>query len=185
MPIFGFDDIEEKWIEETTNPKPVDFPEDFYRNTAGYVVELKRELEHSEELKRELLEEELRQVLRMVQEIHSARSLKMMKQIAREESLESSLEEEQRIFDEIKENLRKLHKELVLPAMEGRAELRPPREIANVPVLISSEIEEPIIGDDMRNYGPFEGGEIANLPKRSAEILVQHGLAKKLKIRGL
>lgn len=185
MPVFGLNDIEKRWIEERTDPKPTDFPDDFYRDTAGYVAELRRELEHSEDLRKELLEEELRQILRMIYEIYFLRSLKMVKKTVKGESPEALLEEERRIFDEIGDSLRKSYEKLVLPAIEGRAELRPPREATNVPVLILSEIQEPIIGADMRNYGPFEGGEIVNLPKISAKLLVEQGLARRLKIRGL
>ncbi|MBS3815471.1 MAG: hypothetical protein KGY45_02765 [Hadesarchaea archaeon] len=184
MTVSSIEDIEKKWIEEKTNPYLTELPEEFYSNIAGYVAELKRELNHSEELRKEILEEEIYQVLKMTQEIHFRRTLKMMEKSAKGETSQLLLEEEQRIFEEIEGELRKSYEKILLPAMEGRAELRKPQEITNTPVLISSEVEQ-IIGDDMRNYGPFKTGDIANLPKRTARILINHGLAKKLKIKDL
>jgi DNA replication initiation complex subunit (GINS family) len=40
--------------------------------------------------------------------------------------------------------------------------------------------EGAIIGVDMREYGPFEAGEIAYLPEVHARIFITNGVAKQI-----
>ncbi|KXB08318.1 hypothetical protein AKJ58_00220 [candidate division MSBL1 archaeon SCGC-AAA385D11] len=180
MSDFGLGDIEKQWIEEKTSAKLAKLHEKFYERVADYVVGLSRELERSQDLRKELLREEFDWVIRMVQEIHFLRTLKAMELIVKG-SLPSSLLEGERLrFEEIKDILKELREELLKTVVEGQAE-RPPhkKEKANVLLLISSELPQ-FVGDDMRRYGPFKSGDVVNLPKRSAEILRSHNLARRL-----
>lgn len=179
---FGLSDIEDKWIDERATEGLTNLSENFYENSASYVAELSRELEGSRDLRRDLLREELKYVLEMVQEIYLFRILKMT-DVLFEEGEANFLSRERRAFDEIRERLKNLREELVAPVMRGESELKPPREISNISVLILSEIPEPITGADMRYYGPFREGEIVNIPEKTAELLVDQGLARELQVK--
>lgn len=179
---FGLSNIENKWAEEKSESELTNLSEDFYKNSANYVSELTREVEGSEGLRREILEEELNQVWEMVQEIYLLRVLKITDNLFGD-SRENLLSSERKAFEGVKERFEDLEEELVAPVMRGESELRPPREVSNVSVLILSEIPEPITGQDMRHYGPFSSGEIVNLPEKSADLLEEQGLARRLQIK--
>ena len=49
-------------------------------------------------------------------------------------------------------------------------------------MIVQAEVP-PIVGDDLRQYGPFKEGEVTSLPKRSAELMVKHGFARKIEVK--
>jgi len=179
---FTFEDVESAWLGEKTSRGLTDLPEEFYANVASYVAELKREVEHGDELRRDLLQSELGEVLRMVQEVHLIRVLKAMDEAVEGKFPDPLLERERYTFDEVRQGLEKLHAELVAPAMEGKTTLTAPREITNMMLLIQAEMPQ-IVGDDLKSYGPFEVGEVVNLPRRSGELLVKRGMARKISVK--
>lgn len=184
MASFSFDDIKQAWVKEKTSRELSDLPGDFYPNVAKHVAELNRELRHGEQLRKELLEAELREVTRMVQEIHLLRVIKAMDRISRGHPPASSLERESHAFGEIRQVLEKLHAELIAPVISGEAAIAARREITNVPLIILTEMPQ-IIGDDLKRYGPFKSGDAAFLPKRSAELLIKQGVARKIEVSPL
>jgi DNA replication factor GINS len=181
---FSFEDAKRVWIGEKTSRDITDLHADFYPNVARHVAELNIELKRSEHLRRELLREELRNVLQMVQEIHLLRVLKAMDQMGRGRSPGSSLDGEHRAFDGIKQILDKLYTEQIKPAISGQATIVVPREKTNEALIFLTDIPQ-IIGDDIKQYGPFKRGEVAFLPKRSAELLIKKGTAQKFEVKAV
>jgi DNA replication factor GINS len=181
---FTLDDIKATWAKEKASRELIELPDEFYSNVARYVAELNRELGRGEELRRELLQEELRNVLRMVQEIHLSRTFKALGEISEGRLPSSLLDRERYAFGEIRQILEKLHTQLVTPALRGEVAITAPPEATHVPLVVLAEIPQ-IMGDDMRQYGPFKSGEIASLPRRSAELLIKHDLARKVEVKAL
>lgn len=179
---FGLSDIEEKWRAEKSEEGITDLPDGFYEKVASYVSELRREIGESDELRRELLEREVENVLEISYEIHFLRIIKITDRLVGEQDAEL-MESERIAFERIRKEIRNLSKERFESIIEGRSELEPPREVSNVLVTLTSGIPERIIGADMNYYGPFESGDFANLPSKSAEMFVDQGIAKKVKIR--
>ncbi len=179
---FSFEDIEQIWIEEKSTRGPTDLPDEFYQNVAGYVAELSREASRGDLLRRELIQEELRHVLQAVQEIHLLRVLKTAELAAKGELPGLLLERERYAFNEIKQAMERLYAELIAPAMSGKAEIVTPREITNIALIYLEEVPQ-IIGENMKCYGPFRGGEVGFLPKRSAELLIKRGVARKIEVK--
>lgn len=175
-------DIEDRWINEKVNEDLTDLPEGFYDDVASYVAELEMEMEDSEGLREDLLGAELKHVLEMVHEIYLFRTFKMM-DVLFERREPDLLQREREAFNEVKERIEDLRKDLIEPIVEGESELRPPRETSNFLILILSEVPEQITGSDMRYYGPFKRGDVVNIPKRSADLLVDQGLARRLQIK--
>lgn len=183
MKDFGLSELEGEWIEEKSSEELTELSQDFYEDAANYATELARELEGSRDLRRDLLREELEHVLEMIQEIYLLRTLKMADTLF-EKREGTFLEEERRAFEQIKKRLEDLREELVGPVVRGETELRPPREASNDPMLILTRVSEPIVASDMSCYGPFEEGEIVNIPKKTAELLADQGLARRLEVKG-
>lgn len=182
MAEFSYEDVKCTWLAEKTSRRLAEIPEEFYQNVAKHVAQLNLELKHSEPLRGELLREELRDVFRMIQEIHLSRVLKAIDEIAQGRLPAPLLERERHTFSEIRQSLEKLYAELVSSTMVGKAGLVVPREITNALLIMQAEVP-PIVGDDLRQYGPFKKGEIVSLPKRSAELMVKHGLARKIDVK--
>jgi len=182
MAEFSYEDVKRTWLAEKTSRRLAEIPDEFYQNVANHVAQLNLELKHSEPLRGELLREELRDVFRMIQEIHLSRVLKAIDEIAQGRLPAPLLERERHTFSEIRQSLEKLHVELVSSTMTGKAGLVVPREITNVLLIMQAEVP-PIVGDDLRQYGPFKKGEIVSLPRRSAELMVKHGLARKIEVK--
>lgn len=182
MEDFALSRVEDMWVEEKTSKDIAELPEDFYEKAANYATEIKREVKNSQDLRRELLEEELRHVLEMVQEIYLLRVLKMT-DVMLEEGGENLLDSERKAFDDIRESLENLRAELIEPVVEGEPELEPPREVSNALILVLAEIPEPITATDMHYYGPFKEGDVANIPRKSADLLSKQGLARELEVK--
>ncbi|MEM2907781.1 MAG: hypothetical protein QXP65_01060 [Candidatus Hadarchaeales archaeon] len=181
MADFSFDDIKKAWKGEWASQELTDLPPDFYSKISQHVAELGRELRRSERFRQELLQKELQNVTRMVQEIYLLRLLKAMEEVAKGRTPNSLIERERQAFIEIRRILDELRTELVVPAIIGKAEIAPPREITNILLVFSSEMPQ-IIGDDLKPYGPFKKCEAAFLPKRTAELILKHGLARRIEV---
>ncbi|MBA7620150.1 hypothetical protein ES703_27494 [subsurface metagenome] len=179
---FSYDDVKQVWLAEKTSRELTEIPEEFYQNVAKYVAQLNLELKRSEPLRGELLREELQNVFQMVQEIYLSRTLKAIDEVAQGRLPDLLLERERYAFNEIRQSLEKLCADLISPTITGSAELSAPREITNVLLIVLAEVPT-IVGDDLRQYGPFKKGEIASLPRRSAELMVKHGLARKIEVK--
>ncbi len=180
---FSYNDVKQVWLAEKTSRELVEIPEEFYQNAAKYVVQLNLELKRSEPLREELLREELQNVFQMVQEIYLSRTLKAIDEVTQGRLPNPLLERERYAFNEIRQSLEKLCAELIPPTISGGAELAMSREITNVLLIMQDEVPT-IVGDDLQQYGPFKKGEIASLPRRSAELMVKHGLARKIEVNG-
>jgi len=184
MVSFSFEDLKRAWIAEKTSRGLADLPNDFYQSVARHVAELKFELKRGEQLRQELLQEELRNVLRLVQEIHLLRVIKAIGGVTKGRLPAPMLEGERYAFNEIRQILEKLYTELVKPAVSGEAVVAARREVTNTMIIILAGIPQ-IIGDDMKQYGSFKSGEVAFLPQRSAELLTKQGTARKLEVKAL
>jgi len=179
---FSYDDVKQVWLAEKTSRELMEIPEEFYQNVAKYVAQLNLELKRSEPLRGGLLQEELQNVFQMVQEIYLSRTLKAIDEVAQGKLPDTLLERERYAFNEIRQSLKKLCAELIPPTITESAELAAPREITNVLLIMQAEVPT-IVGDDLRQYGPFKKGEITSLPRRSAELMMKHGLARKIEVK--
>ncbi len=179
---FGVSDIESVWISEKSERELSELSDEFYEKCGNFAGEIRREIRESEDLRKELLQEEFAHVLSMVQEVYLIRILKITNTLF-EEDKKQLMKEEKEAFDKIKTQLQSLQEQLLEPVIEGELELKPPEEISNISIIILKDVPEPITASDMNYYGPFKTGEIVNMPKRSAELMVGQGLARRVRIK--
>ncbi len=175
---FSFQDLERVWISERTSSKLSELPKEFYARVAGCISQLIKELDLSEGLRRELLQEELIEITKMVSEIYSVRMLKAMGEMLRGREVFSLDERELAAFKEMKKILEKAHELMEWP---GEVDLSPP-QLANELLLLRGEVPR-IVGEDLKYYGPFSPGDIVSLPRSTAELLVKHRLAEKIRAK--
>jgi DNA replication initiation complex subunit (GINS family) len=180
---FSLEELVRIYKEEKISRDLVEIPDDLYQMVAKHVSQLTYELKHADLLRRELLQEELRNVVFMVQEIHFTRVSKTLRATTQGRPPAPLIERERYAFSEIRQILEKLQAELVRPAISGKVEVSAPLNITNVLLLILTDIQEKIIGIDMRSYGPFTKGELVNLPAPNADMMARHGLARKITVK--
>jgi len=180
---FSLEELARVYREEKTSRELVEIPDDFYQSVGQYISRLNLELNRSDSIKRELLLEELRSVVFMVQEIHFTRILKAMSMAVQGQIPAPLIERERYAFSEIKQSLERLHSEMVQPAISGKVEVAAPLNITNALSIMLSDFGERIVGADLRSYGPFFKGEIVSLPSANADMMVRHGLARKIAVK--
>lgn len=86
---------------------------------------------------------------------------------------ESMTEEEKKFFEKIVECLNSFQKE-----REGKLE----KQDENLVLVTMLESVHKFVGMNMKNYGPFNKGDIATLPEPNAELLIKKGLAEKIEM---
>jgi hypothetical protein len=171
-----WEELERVWLEEKTSRGLSSLPPQFYSRVLGYLSRLRAELGASEGLRRELVEEELREAAKLLGELFTLRALKAMRLSLRGEVPPSQDEGEARFFSRLGEVLGEARRELL---EAGPEEASLPVEFRHELLLVLGKVPR-IVGEDLRYYGPFEEGEIVHLPRKTAELLVIHRLAKKL-----
>jgi DNA replication initiation complex subunit (GINS family) len=171
-----WEELERAWLEESTSRVLSPLSPQFYSRVMGYLSRLRAELGASEGLRRELVEEELREATRLLGELFTLRALKAMGLSLRGEVPSSQDEGEARFFSRLGEVMEEARRELL---QKEREETPPPVEFRHELLVVLGKIPR-IVGEDLRYHGPFEEGEIVYLPRKTAELLVTHQLAKKL-----
>lgn len=183
MADFSIDELVDVFRQEKTSRDLTELPEEFYRDVAKYISRVTFELKRGDAVRRDLLQEELRNVVYMVQEIHLTRALKALDIIARGRLPSPVLEQERYAFSEMRQVLEKLQAGLIHPVIAGKVEVEPPHERTRIPLLMLADINEKIVGVDMRNYGPFFKGEMVTIPEQNAEAMIKHGVARKISVK--
>jgi DNA replication initiation complex subunit (GINS family) len=176
------EELADVYRRELVSSELLELPEEFYREVAVLISRL-NEAKRSGDFEREMVEEELKHVIFMVNEIHAARTLKAIDRIAGGETPAPVLERERTAFLEIRQSLEKLHSELIVPALEGRLTMPVPTEPTKVLVTMLVDVNERILGADQKYYGPFRKGEVVNLPKINAEFMIKHDYARRIKVK--
>lgn len=180
---FSLEELVRIYQEEKRSRELVEVPDDFYQSVGRYISRLKAETSRSDAVRRVLLEEELRSVVFMVQEIYFTRLVKAMAAVVRGQAPAPLMERERYAFNEIRQILEKFQAEMMQPVISGKVEVAVPERITNTLCILLFDFKDKIVGIDLKSYGPFAKGEIASLPALNAEIMVKHGLARKITVK--
>jgi len=155
---------------ERLSPGLASLPEDFYTRLSQFLSSLERE--GRGDLEREELTEKRKVLLRMTEELLRLRMRKALSSLP-DGIPKNLLTCERPYFEEIAESLRKMRTSLLSQQV---------REQVTELLLMTEKIPK-IVAEDMKFYGPFSKGEVAAIPKRTAEILVRRGLARRIEMR--
>jgi DNA replication initiation complex subunit (GINS family) len=162
-------EIEEALKAERTSQELAKLPEDFYTRISHFLATLEKK--EAEGLEKEELEEKKKVIAKMVEELLELRIRKALALLPKRLP-ENLLACERPYFEGIAESLRKMRASLLsIQSKEPTTEL-----------LIINEKIPRIVAEDLKFYGPFSKGDVASLPKRTAEILVNKGLAKRVQM---
>jgi DNA replication factor GINS len=183
------------WQREIENSAIQPLPADFYERSSRYLKQIKTENQTSDKssLKASLMEQECRNVTRMIKELLRTRYKKLLKTIkGGQKLLPDILTNEETEFltgllpfaeayDIFAKGLLqgKTSKSVIKPAetKEIAAEAQRKRVTLRFVKAIPA-----IVGSDMKTYGPFLAEDVASVPADNARILVKQGLAVMVEV---
>ena len=178
------------WQREIENSAIQPLPADFYERSSRYLKQIKTENQTSDKssLKASLMEQECRNVTRMIKELLRIRYKKLLK----------TIKGGQKLLPDILTNEETEFLTGLLPFAEaydifakGLLQGKTPKSVIKPaePKDIATEAQHKritlrfvkaipaIVGSDMKTYGPFLAEDVASLPADNARILVKQGLA--------
>jgi DNA replication factor GINS len=188
-----YDELYAAWLAEMENRTLQPLPSNFYARLSGYLRQVKVDIQTvgQNNVRVALLEQERRNVNRMVKELLRARYKKILKTVKGGQKLlpEILTSEETDFltgFLPFAEAFNKFAKNL----LQGQT-TKPKIELPEA-TIITVETQHKrvavrfikaipaIIGSDMKTYGPFQPEDVASVPVENAKILVKQGLAKSV-----
>jgi DNA replication initiation complex subunit (GINS family) len=167
-----FDLIRKIQREEQRSPKLSKLPAVFYKSVRSY-LDRKRNVSNRKTAL------EVKNVERLVEDIFNRRERKIfnLALIAARTNIppENLTDEEREFFDQIVYVVKQRRGTLLGPLL-----LREPAEQTDL-VMFKDDVQA-FVGADMKNYGPFNKGDIAKLPDENKKVLLKRGVVEEFKI---
>lgn len=190
-----YDELYIAWRLEIENSELGSLHSDFYARLSNYLRRIKEEnhMQDQKNLKTTLLKQEETNVTRMAQELISARYRKLVKMIISGKTvpLDCLTSEEQKLCANVMPSA-EAYTRFETGILAGKLfEINVKTSMQKVNYQISHKritlrflkSVPPIIGADMKSYGPFLVEDVASVPLENAKILVKQGLANKIEIQ--
>jgi DNA replication factor GINS len=190
-----YNELFSAWQSEIENPALQPLPSDFYIRISSYIKQIKVQDQSADQnmVRLKLLEQEQRNVRRMVRELLRARYKKILKTVKGGQKLLPDIltsEETEFLtgllpfaeaFNLFAKSL--LQGQTPRPTTEQLEAKSSPAEISHKRVVVRFLKAIPaIIGSDMKNYGPFQPEDVGSLPIENAKILVKQGFAQNIEV---
>ena len=158
-----------------SEPKLSQIPEDFYQKAKNYLEQKKKIAEKKEDT---LTEREIKNVERIMEDIFNRRETKMLSLAlitVRTDIPPQNLIEEEKEFFGSAVNMLRTQRERILNLLFKKTKLKQDLE----KIEFEDDVEE-FVGIDLNKYGPFKKGDVANIPKDNAKLLIKMKKAKKI-----
>ena len=169
------------WKKELENIELETLPSNFYPDVALYLRNIKEEsrLLDKKSVKINLLENELKNVKKMLNELVWKRYQKLIKKIADNQTIPVGklTNEEKKVSDNF--NFAEAYQAFARALLQGSIKTSFKRNNKRVVLRFLSDVPT-LIGVDMKTYGPFGVEEIASLPIENAKLLIKQKLAEKI-----
>jgi DNA replication factor GINS len=180
-----YSELYETWKKELENEELAQLPSDFYLKAAEYLRKLKEEgrMLDKRTVKASLLKRELKNVKRLVNDIIQARYKKLNQKIINGEKISSGVLtiEEEKVYKSILP-FTEAYSSFAKEILSGRtAKINIDQNNKRL-VLRFLKDTPPVIGVDMKAYGPFRIEDVASLPIENAKIMIKQGLAVKVEV---
>jgi DNA replication initiation complex subunit (GINS family) len=179
-----YDVLYNAWLKEKENVELQKLPRDFYEKLAEYVGRIRREgrMLDKKSVKAKLIAQELLNVKRLMKELFTMRSEKIVNYAASAKSLDKELLtlEEERVLLELRPSFEKFQS-FLKDALRGKvSEVEEKTELSKRRLLRFTQDVPAIVGADLKVYGPFSVEDVATLPVENAKVLVKHGVAMEI-----
>jgi DNA replication initiation complex subunit (GINS family) len=167
-----FDLIRKIQREEQRVPKLTKMPASFYKSVNSYLSRKRSVSSRKTAL-------EVKNVERLVEDIFNRRERKILNMvlIAARTNIppENLAPEEREFFDQIVYTVKTRRGKILDPML-----MKEPVEQTDL-VMFKEDVKA-FIGADMKNYGPFNKGDIAKLPDENKKVLLKQGAVEEFKI---
>lgn len=180
-----YSELLQMYEQEIGKDELTKIPSDFYVRVADYIRRLKEEgrMLDKRTVKANLLRKEMQNAKRMTLMLIQVRYTKIVKKTERMENVSPELltSEEQEICTKISA-LSEKFRGLLDDILKGSAPKASFVQRHRRAILLFLKESPPVIGSDMKTYGPFEIEDLASLPVENANIMVNQGSADKVEI---
>jgi len=182
-----YDTLYNAWLKEKEIPGLQKLPKDFYEKLAEYIGRIRREgrMLDKKSVKAKLITQELLNVKRLMEELFTLRSKKIVDYATSTKSLDKELLtlEEERMLLELRPSFEKIQS-FLKDALRGKvSEVEEKIEPAKRALLRFTKDVPAIVGADLKVYGPFSVEDVATLPVENAKVLVKHGAAMEIETK--
>ncbi len=178
-------ELYENWKKELESSELSCLFPDFYVRVADYLRKIREEsrMLDKKTVKASLLRKENRNVKRMVHEIVEARYKKLVRKISTGEKipLDALATEEKKLYAEVAKFV-DLYQNFVKNLLQGHFLIRRVERAHQHFILRFLNEVPPIIGLNLKTYGPFKTEDVASVPVKNAKTLTAKGLAKKVEV---
>jgi DNA replication factor GINS len=180
-----YNELYEIWKKEIENSELERLPSDFYSKVANYLRKLKEEgrMLDKRTVKANLLRKELRNAKRIINDIIQTRYRKLIQKTTKDEKIAPDFLaiEEERFYKSILP-IAEAYSSFAKGVLSGRMVEITVEQSQKKAVLRFLKDTPPIVGADMKAYGPFKIEDVASLPVENAKIMVKQGFAEKVEI---
>jgi DNA replication initiation complex subunit (GINS family) len=189
-----YDELYAAWRLDIENGELGSLPPDFYSRLADYLRQIKEEnrMTDTKSVKTTLLGREMANARHMAQELISTRYRKLVKMVVAGQKVpsDSLTSEEQKLCSGVLPSADAYSKfaQGILEGQLAKINVETATQAAEQPVVKARvtlrflKPVPPIIGSDMKSYGPFLVEDVASVPSENAKILIKQGLAKAVEV---
>ncbi len=178
-----YDRLYEVWKRELQSIELEGLSGNFYSEVADFIAKFKEETRMLDKkaAKARLLKHELRNVKRMLRDLMYARYKKILKKASEGEKFSSGVlaSEEEKLLDGVLP-LAEAFQSFTRNLLQGRLIQMNVEQDRKTALLRFLKEVQPIVGADMKPYGPFMPEDVASLPSENASILIKQGLAQRI-----
>ncbi|MEM1689320.1 MAG: hypothetical protein QXX33_04890 [Candidatus Hadarchaeales archaeon] len=149
----------------------------FVQDVCKLLEKLKMEIQQKRGLEKALAERQLSEAIRLTELLFSVRTTKAIILILTGRAPQNLVEIEREKFSEVNRLLAEIRRSLV---SEEKITIKIPGACVRRLVVFRLGISQKIVGVDGKIYGPFDAGDIANLPAENAELVIKHRFAEEI-----
>ena len=177
----NYDKVYQIWEKEFEQTELIKLDKDFYKKVEQIIKDFNNEIKKldSNSLPSKLLEKEIDNIKKMIKSIYLNRFEKIFNSIKKGNEIDIQVltENEINFYNKIQGSIQKYVKNIDL-LLEGQSVQLLEQKIISKYIIVRFLKELPeIVGNDMKTYGPFQVEDIATLPKKVAESLLERGAA--------
>ena len=176
------------WKKENDSDKLNLIPKGFKDNTRSYLEKLHKlkDAHEKNSLEKELIEKEIEEFNKLLQDFLKIRLHKIIYLTTDGIQLERThlLVEEQKIISSYQSSMKNFYDTFLMGTEKEDDTIFTTGSKSNLIVVrIIEDIEQEIVGIDLKNYGPFKKEDIATIPEKNAIPLIEKNVVIPVKMK--
>ena len=180
----GEDNIHDRlasiWAQERNSQELTEIPKELFESLSKYVSGLRHKirLTSKDSVERDLRQSEIEFISRLVRSIFTLRYRKILLHILRDRQPVNMLPFEKQFYNYISTAVVE-YRDLI-DMISSRFVIPQVSPMQNYELVAFLKDFPKIVGEDLREYGPFKAGDMAVLPRENARSLSKDGVVKRI-----